>query len=195
MITFKQIAVIAAAALASLGGSESAAIKSTNAELNQGGPADAVNAIHGDWLLRCVENRAGPPCEIVQAATMNETGEQVMQFAIAHAGDRDAFGILITLPLGIQIQGGVLLRINETTDIADYKITRCEQQGCLIERVVSADDLDLFHKSKKGVVAVLDRTGKPMVVPVSFNGFTKALDEMRRKNMEWAKNPHPRKDS
>ncbi len=146
------------------------------------------NEIHGDWAVRCVEREALPPCDMVQFATHRENGEAVMQFSIAHAGREDAYGMQIMVPLGVRLSGGVAIRVDEGSPMTGFEFTRCEAAGCYIERVVSDEVLEPFRAGDAGVLGVIDRTGEPLVIPLSFRGFTKALATITERNRQWADN-------
>lgn len=161
--------------------------------LSLGGPFAGVAAelereVFGDWAVRCVAREALPPCDMVQFATDRESGAPVMQFSVAHAGRKPSYGIQIMVPLGVRLAGGIAIRVDDEPAIADFKFTRCETTGCFIERVVRADVLEPFKAGDAGVLAVIDRAGKPLVIPLSFKGFTKALTTMTTRNRAWANN-------
>ena len=155
-----------------------------------GSPGDAVaqqqNEVHEDWSVRCVERESLPPCDMVQFVTHNENGEPVMQFSVAHAGHEDHYGIQIMVPLGVRLSPGVAIRIDDGSLLDGFQFTRCEVAGCFIERLATADVLKPFQAGNAGVLAVLDRRGQPMVIPLSFKGFTRALAAMTERNRQWA---------
>ncbi len=90
------------------------------------------------------------------------------------------------LPLGILVAGGVLIRIDDKPDLTDFAITRCEAAGCFVERMLVTKDLKPFETGSKGIIAVMDRDSKPLVIPLSFSGFSEALATMVRRNTQWA---------
>ena len=142
--------------------------------------------VYGDWAVRCVEREALPPCDMVQFATRNESGEPVMQFSVAHAGRNASYGIQIMVPLGVRLSTGVTIRVDGGPPLADFQFTRCEVTGCFIERVVTDAALAPFKAGNAGILAIFDRRGEPLVVPLSFMGFTKALTVMTEQNLQWA---------
>ena len=149
--------------------------------------AQLESEVYEDWAVRCVERGALPPCDMVQFATHNESGEPVMQFSVAHAGREESYGIQIMVPLGVRLSAGVAIRVDDGPPLVDFRFTRCEVTGCFIEQVVAADALEPFQLGVTGVLAVLDRAGQPLVIPLSFKGFTKARAVMTERNLQWAK--------
>lgn len=147
---------------------------------------DRQSEVYGDWTVRCVPRENLPPCDIVQFAKHRESGTQIMQFSVAYGGKGDSYGVQIILPLGILVAGGVLIRIDDETDLTDFAITRCEAVGCFVERMLLSKDIKPFETGSKGIIAVMDRDSRPLVIPLSFSGFSEALATMVRRNTEWA---------
>jgi invasion protein IalB len=148
---------------------------------------DQSSDVYGDWTVRCVAREGVPPCEMAQIAANNTTHEQVMRISIAHAGQSESLGVQIQVPLGVLLTGGVLVRVDDKQTVGNFQFTRCEANGCLIEGVVTPETLAPFRKASKGILAVLDRQGKPLVLPLSFEGYEAAMDAMSSKNIRWAK--------
>ncbi|MCG8510606.1 MAG: invasion associated locus B family protein [Rhodospirillales bacterium] len=148
---------------------------------------DRQSEVYGDWTVRCIKRENAPPCDMVQFAHRKESGEQVMQFSLAFAGEEDRYGVQVILPLGILIQPGVVIRVDEKADITDFEVTRCERQGCFIERLVTGKDIQPFKGGNKGLIAVFDRQGEALILPLSFAGFSKSLEVMTKRNRTWAK--------
>lgn len=140
----------------------------------------------GDWSLACADRPGIPPCEVVQAVQRKDSAEQVLRFSIAYAGSGDRYAVQFQVPLGILVQGDVLVRLDDKTDLPGYRVTRCEAEGCFVERLVERKALDPFFAATKGLLAVPDRAGKPLVLPLSFNGFSQAMTAMRERNQAWA---------
>lgn len=143
--------------------------------------------IHGDWVVQCTAAADVPPCEIAQAATSKSTGEQIMRVAFAYRGSGERYAVQIRLPLGVRLTQPPLLRIDETSDLEGYGYTRCDAGGCYIERLLGTPEIARLRTAKAGVLAVLGSDGKPMVLPLSFNGFAEALDASAIQNTAWAK--------
>lgn len=139
-----------------------------------------------DWTVRCVERESLPPCDMVQFASELDSGEQVMQFSIAHAGKGSAYGFQIRVPLGVQLQGGAAIRIDAQTPLTEFTFTRCDENGCYIERIMQPDELNPFKGGAEGVLAVIGEDGRPMTLPLSFRGFSEALRVMTARNRNWA---------
>ena len=142
-----------------------------------------------DWVVRCVDRADLPPCDAVQTAFNSNTQERLMLTSIAHFGSNDDIGIQIWVPTGILVSGGVLFEIDqETQALQELGFTRCEADGCFIEAIVNENDLTALKKGNQAAIAILSSTGQPRVVGLSLSGFTKAFNEVKRKNKSWFDN-------
>ena len=145
------------------------------------------NEVHGDWTVRCVERDGLPPCDIAQFVTERDGGDVVMQFSIAYAGKDDAYGLQIRMPLGqLRLDHGAAIKVDENAPLSSFQFTRCDETGCFVERFLKEDELTPFKKGNAGLLAVIRNDGQPMTIPLSFNGFSKALRVMRERNKKWA---------
>ncbi|MFA5123629.1 invasion associated locus B family protein [Zavarzinia sp.] len=145
---------------------------------------DMETKTFGSWTMRCMPQNKPPvpPCDIVQSVTNRDTGQQVMQASFAFLPDKGQYGTQFLLPLGFLIQSGVLIRIDGAPDITDWPVTRCEPQGCLVEKLVPAETLKPFREKDKGTLAVLGADGKPVGFPIDLKGFAPAMDAMTARN-------------
>ncbi|MEH3104252.1 MAG: invasion associated locus B family protein [Sphingomonas phyllosphaerae] len=147
---------------------------------------------YGDWSVLCVDRTDLPPCEAVQGLQPKDAASQPLRFSFAYAGQGDRYGVQFQVPLGILVQVQPLIRLDDKTDLSDFRVTRCEAEGCFIDRVMTKAELEPFFKAAKGLVAVADRAGKPVVLPLSLNGFAQAMQVMTTRNQAWsAKHPAP----
>lgn len=147
----------------------------------------AKTETHGDWVVQCAARLNVPPCEIAQAARSKTTGQQMMRIAVAYAGSGERYAVQIQVPLGVRLSQAPLVRIDETTDLEGYGFTRCDAEGCYIERLLGSAEIAALRAAKTGILAVMGADGKPLVLPLSFNGFGKALDASALQNTAWAK--------
>lgn len=144
--------------------------------------ADAETATFGDWTVRCIQRDALPSCDIIQSARQRDSGRTIMQSSIAYAPAQDRYAVQFILPLGFLIQSGVTIRIDEKTELKDFPVTRCEAQGCFVEKVVEAKELSPFRTGKTGAIVITAPGGRSLSFPLSLNGFTRAVDEMTARN-------------
>lgn len=137
---------------------------------------------YGDWAVRCVERSGLLPCDIVQTLKDTKSKKPVMQISYSYMPEKDIYGAQVMLPLGFMINAGVLIRLDGKTDVTDYPVTRCEPEGCFVEKLVKPGELDSFRIAKAGVLIVLGKDGKPIAFPFSLKGFGDALASMVERN-------------
>lgn len=148
---------------------------------------DPQNQVSGNWTVRCVSREGAPPCDMFQIVSDKNSHQPLMIFSIGHAGRQEQYGLQIRVPLGVLISGGAVIRIDNKAEIKELKFTRCTSTGCLIEARLDPAKLQPFRQGGRGFLAVLDGRGKPLLFPISLNGFTGAIDSMTAKNQAWAK--------
>jgi len=141
---------------------------------------------YGDWAVRCVERPNLDPCDVVQSLNDTKAKRTLMQISYAYNPAKDMYAAQIMLPLGFMLQAGVLIRLDGKTDIADYPVTRCEPEGCFVEKILKGKDLDAIRNAKEGVIVVMNRDGKAAGFPFSLKGFGDAVDSMTRRNKKAA---------
>ncbi|PWR17528.1 invasion associated locus B family protein [Zavarzinia compransoris] len=153
----------------------------------EGEAPDLETSTFGAWTMRCTRQaEVTPPCDMIQAVNNRDTGQTVMQLSFAYLAEQKQYVAQILLPLGFLITGGVLVRIDGAGDITDWPVTRCEQAGCFVEKMVPETVLKPFREKEKGVVVVLDVKGQPQVFPMDLKGFASAMDLMAKRNQEAA---------
>jgi invasion protein IalB len=135
-----------------------------------------------DWTLHCRPASEGKPeaCEMHQAV-VNKKGNRVLLAVVGRVPNMDTPGMLILLPLGIALQPGAFLRIDDGQR-QPLEIKLCERQGCRIEMLLKPDLLAKLKAGTKMTVTFYfyDNQGKePQAdVPVSLLGFSAALAEV-----------------
>lgn len=144
--------------------------------------ADAETATYGDWTMRCVHREGLMPCDVIQSARQKDGQQTIMQLSFSYVREKNLYAVQFLLPLGFMIQPGVIVRIDEKTELKDWPVTRCTPQGCFVEKLVGAQDLVPFQTGKTGVISLAVRDGRILSLPISLNGFTTAMDEMTIRN-------------
>ena len=149
-------------------------------------PGTAEPNSFGDWAVRCIDRPNVDPCDVVQSLNDTKAKKTVMQVSYAYSPAKDMYAAQIMLPLGYMLQAGVLIRLDGKTDIQDYPFTRCEPEGCFIEKLLKEKDLAALRNAKEGVILVMNREGKAVGFPFSLKGFGDAVDSMARRNKKAA---------
>lgn len=171
-------------ALAALAGLAALALVSTPA-LAQGAQASTTAAPQaeriGDWFRRCQDSPADGRrlCVLVQEASSknakNDKHRRIMSTVVGRFGKDRRLGVMFTLPLGVRLPPGVVLKVDGNKDVGRLPYQFCNRNGCRVVFLFDDKWLARFKAGLKASVTVLTRTGKEVTVPVSLKGFTKGL--------------------
>ncbi|MCW2351807.1 invasion associated locus B family protein [Sphingobium sp. B12D2B] len=164
-----------------------AASAATPSAVAANAPAGVDRTTQGDWVVQCVNREGVPPCEMLQGAARKDTQEQIMRVSLAYGGAVDRYAIQIRVPLGVRLNEGPIVRIDDKENLNGYAFTRCDAEGCYVERLLTGAEIERFRAAKSAVVAVVSEEGKPLVLPMSFNGFGNAIGSVVQRNTQWAK--------
>lgn len=131
----------------------------------------------GDWVLECF---AVPieQCQIYQRILINKGSAIAMVATFAWDSTKQAMRTQIALPLGIDLGKGATISADNGYSIT-VALTRCTQQGCLIEGTVPEELLRSFAQSKSATISVVNPTQGPFAIPLSLRGFGEAMARIR----------------
>lgn len=153
--------------------------------LAQGAP---TTTRHGDFLVRCFPVQTGSPCDMYEEVGNRDTGQRLVTFSIAFLPADNRYVMVIGVPLGVALEKGVVIATTGfTTPTMPFR--RCDQGGCYVEAAVDKPLIDAFMgvsgEAKLRVSA--DGEDKPRELPISFNGFSAAHNDMVAQNRAKAK--------
>jgi invasion protein IalB len=135
-----------------------------------------VKAQHGDWQMSCdtPPGASFEQCALIQNVTAEDQPNVALSVAVLKTADGKARLLRVLAPLGVLLQNGLGLRVDET-DLGRVGFVRCSPNGCLVE--VLLDDT-LVSQLSAGTTAlfVVFRTPEEGVgIPVSLNGFAEGF--------------------
>lgn len=139
-----------------------------------------VKAQHGDWQIVC---KAPPPgarnevCALVQSVTAEDRNNVglTVYFQTFSNGTRV---LRVFAPLGVLLPPGLGLKIDDR-DVGNAPFLRCQNFACYAQ-VVAEDKLVEQLKSGKTAVFIIFQTEEAGIgIPISLNGFSQALAELR----------------
>lgn len=138
-------------------------------------PAETT-ATYQDWLMRCVAQPDQPrTCEVVQKLQLEGQGV-IATIAVGRATADSPLLIVIQVPQGVWLPADITLKVSEPADplLLDYK--RCGQV-CVAEATLDAEDIERMKAATEpGSFTFQDGTQRAVALPVSFDGFSAALD-------------------
>ncbi|WP_126009621.1 invasion associated locus B family protein [Georhizobium profundi] len=135
-------------------------------------PAETAEA--DSWQLECLERET--ESRLCQAILRSRVGEQIaMVLAIAKNPQDDAVSLQMALPLGIDIQRGAILTVDDFQET--LMPSRCTAQGCLVETIASAELVDALMSGNAGGVRVFSTDGQTIDLPMSLRSAAAIFSE------------------
>jgi len=143
---------------------------------------------HGDFLVRCFPVQTGSPCDMYEEVGNRDTGQRLVTFSIAFLPADNRYVMVIGVPLGVDLAKGVVITTN-TFSTPTMPFRRCDRGGCYVEAAVDKPLIDAFMGSSGEAKLRVSADGeeKPRELPLSFNGFTAAHNDMVAQNRAKAK--------
>ncbi len=133
----------------------------------------------GDWTVRCQGDteKGNRRCVLVQSAHRNENDkkQQVMLTAVGYFSKDQRLGVLFTVPLGLFLPAGLMLKVDGHDDIKRLPYQICNRDGCRAGFPLNDRWLALFKRGLKGTVTLRTMRGKSVTIPLSLKGFTEGV--------------------
>jgi invasion protein IalB len=134
----------------------------------------------GDWTVRCFPVKAPAPCDMIQVAINKDTKQRVTSVSFAYVPSRDDYATQVVVPLGVSFTQGLTLAAG-TRKIEGLKFRRCAPDGCYVEVELGKDRIEaLAAGGNSGAISiVLYHGGKPINLPMSFNGYASGMSKLK----------------
>ncbi len=132
------------------------------------------------WVKVCEpipggENKDKKVCLTHHERIDGNTGIVVVSAAIRQIEGQDKAAFLVTVPLGMVLPSGALVRVDEGKPL-QLPYVFCHVGGCLAERDATPEIIDSLKKGGKlGILVVNAASKKPLVYEIPLTGFTKAI--------------------
>jgi len=139
-------------------------------------------ATYEDWTLRCEATAGTPPqkyCEIVQSTQRQGQSNPVTQIAIGRPAKTAPFKTVVLVPVNVWLPAGIKLVYDEKQASFNEAFNRCLPGGCFAEGELTDDILKrLRARTDRGRLEFKDANQNDITTPVSFKGFSQALDAL-----------------
>ncbi|WP_298257903.1 invasion associated locus B family protein [Bradyrhizobium sp.] len=132
------------------------------------------------WVARCSSPSRDAPleCAMEQSAVLTKTGQLVALVNIRVPGDTRAPVALVQLPLGLNLQAGAKLQVDEGKGV-DLPVQTCENRGCYASVPISPDMLNAMRAGKQLKVLFQDLAKETIAIPMSLADFTATYDKIK----------------
>ena len=177
------VTVVAVAALAA-GGVSFAQSKAKSQAPAQAAPTPSPSGTPAPaqpgWAARCSSGSRDAPleCAIEQNAILTKTGQLVVLVNIRVPGDTRTPIALVQLPLGLNLQAGAKLQVDDGKSI-ELPIQTCENRGCYASIPVSPEMLHALRSGKQLKVQFQDLAKETIAIPMTLTDFTAAYDKIK----------------
>lgn len=142
-------------------------------------PAEPAPAAQG-WNARCTSaSRAAPlECAMEQTAVLSKTGQLIVLVNIRVPADTRAPVALVQLPLGLHLQGGAKLQVDDGK-ATDLQIQTCENRGCYAGSPIAPDLLAALRTGKQLKVSFQNLNKENITIPIPLTDFAAAYDRIK----------------
>jgi invasion protein IalB len=132
------------------------------------------------WAARCSSPSRDAPleCAMEQNATLTKTGQLVLLINIRVPGDTRAPVALVQLPLGLSLQAGAKLQVDDGKAV-DLPIQTCENRGCYASIPLAPDMLAAMRSGKQLKVVFQDLAKETITIPLSLTDFSAIYDKIK----------------
>ena len=132
------------------------------------------------WIARCSSPGRDAPleCAMEQSAVLTKTGQLVALVNIRVPGDTRAPVALVQLPLGLNLQTGAKLQVDDGKSV-ELPIQTCENRGCYASLPVSQEMLNAMRAGKQLKVVFQDLAKETISIPMSLADFTATYDKIK----------------
>jgi invasion protein IalB len=143
-------------------------------------PSAAPAPAQPGWIARCSSPGRDAPleCAMEQSAVLTKTGQLVALVNIRVPGDTKAPVALVQLPLGLNLQTGAKLQVDDGKSV-ELPIQTCENRGCYASVPVSPEMLNALRAGKQLKVVFQDLGKETIAIPMSLADFTATYDKIK----------------
>jgi invasion protein IalB len=144
-----------------------------------------TTALYGDWTLSCIiapDPASGQSCGLVQLQKLKGQSNAISQIGIGRDAKSDPLKISIEVISNAWITGGVELMTNENALVLTAPFKWCTSTRCLADAELSDVNIQTLNiQTEPGKLAYKTASRVSVSIPVSFDGFGKAMDALQNK--------------
>lgn len=133
------------------------------------------------WLVSCVSTARIAPaeCSMEQRVVLRETGQLLGRILIKVSGsDTGPGAILVQIPLGVSIRGGVKMKV-DGEERATLEIQTCDAGGCYAGGQLGEELLAGMRTGKSLAAEFLNMQRQPISASFVLNGFASAYQAIQ----------------
>lgn len=137
---------------------------------------------YGDWGYKCDKSPDGKDelCYMFQKVSKKDGGQTVLGARIAYREEQPDPLIVVTVPLGSLLPPGAVLMMKGVEPIKLIYFL-CAAEGCTtVATPLTKEMIEAMKKGENAVVRVATPNKQVVGLPLSLNGFTKAMGSIKK---------------
>jgi invasion protein IalB len=135
--------------------------------------ASAISEMYGNWGMDCRVFDHQKQCRLIQIQTNDQTNQRVgIELHLPKDGKVEG---MITLPFGLKLGSGVILRLDDAAFSKEFRFLTCVQGGCLLPVSFSINDVDAMKNGKTLDIISLSANDNVVVLNVPLDGLAEAI--------------------
>jgi invasion protein IalB len=143
---------------------------------------DRTTATYEDWVVECQKGAGSPPrqtCDMAQLTLVQGKNAPYSRVALESPKIGGQLKLVVQVPVNVSIASNVVLRTGDADPGLTVPFARCTPEGCFADLVVGDDAAKKLRAAGGGGhLNFVDAAGRQVVIPLSFKGFSQALDAL-----------------
>ncbi|HEX4408354.1 MAG TPA: invasion associated locus B family protein [Xanthobacteraceae bacterium] len=163
-----------------------AAAPAPAAPAGQEAPATDVpqqtTATYGDWILQCatLSGQTTETCDMVQVTQVQ--GKPFSRLAMTKPEKGQVPKLVVQVPVNVTFATNVKIQTTDEDPGLTMAFATCTPNGCFALFDLKEETMKKFRTaSSNGSFSFADSTGRPIKIPVSYNGFAQAFEALLKK--------------
>jgi invasion protein IalB len=143
-----------------------------------------TTATYGDWVLQCAlrSGEATETCDMAQVTQVQGKNVAFSRVAVGKPEKDQPLKLVVQVPVNVSFATNVRVQTTDDDPGLVTPFATCTPNGCFALFDLKDDVLaKLRGASGAGALSFADSGGHPIKVPLSFNGFSQALDALAKK--------------
>lgn len=142
------------------------------------GGASSLQETYEAWQVRCVSEAENASCLLMQRQVTRDTGQTLLTVELTATPSGGLSGA-IALPLGLRLDAGVTLQVDDGEPTGPLPFSTCLPQGCLVPIAPDETIRTALREGETLRLAARLLDGRTINFSVSLNGFAAAEDRLQ----------------
>lgn len=140
-------------------------------------PAKAAAPSPIGWAVQCNNPGTGLKCKATQNIFITKTRQKLLSVSVSKPSGDAALAMLIQLPHGMFLPGGLSLQVDEGT-AKQVAVQTCDRAGCYAGSPIDQAMLSKLESGQQLTISFQNLKKQTMRVPVPLAGFKDAVKKI-----------------